>query len=92
MIMELNYTFTPLIFLFFVKRVKNKENKHKISGSKFGYFPTKLKNFLIKILMIILKCRCHSKLILGLAVFQLLSELAFSLKLSLFLNHCLGWH
>ena len=35
--------------------------------------------------------RCHSKMILGHAVFQLLSGSTFSLKLSLLLNNSISW-
>ena len=59
-------------------------NRHLL-GKNFNVFPQNSKNFLANP-NDNLKNRCHSKIILGHAVFQLLFESNFSLKLSLLLN------
>ena len=65
-------------------------NRHLLAKN-LNVFSQNSKMFL-QILMIILKNRCHSKIILGVAVFQLLSESTYSLKLSFLLNNSIRSH
>ena len=64
--------------------------KRHIFLVKIRYFSTKLNIFLTNP-NDNLKNRCHSKIILGHAVFQLLFESNFSLQLSLLLNSSIRW-
>ena len=59
-------------------------NRHLL-GKNFDVFPKKI-NIFHTIPKDNLKNRCHSKIILGHAVFQLFFESTFFLKLSLLLN------
>ena len=60
-------------------------NRHLFGKNLCRCFPTKLNIFLINTIDN-LKNRCHFKIILDHAVFQILFESTFSLKLSLLVN------
>ena len=73
MIMKLNYNFAPLYLVFVLCKASTKIQKMNIQllDRNLDIFPQNLKTSL-QIQMIILKSRCHSKLILGFSTFQLL--------------------